>query len=407
MTSSDSSADAIVLAQRSRSSGYVRASSPTDAAESAGSRPAAAPVQREFWADNLRVLVIAAVVVFHTATGYLGGTSWYFMQRAGSGAWSTLVFPAEVVATFALGPLFFIAGWFSARSVARNGAGSFVRARLLRLGIPLLAFIFLVNGLADYVGQLGQRRHPSLAGFLGSSFGVGPMWFVAALLTFSLAYAVLRRLHVSPAQRRWSAVQVMVAAAAAIAVTGFLTWQRWPLDDGTTFLDARWAEWPQGAVLFALGAWAGQAGNLEDLTALARRLGWTALTAVAALAAVLGYEQERGSLWSALHGTAWPTVVMAVLYGVISIAFTVWFTALIRARWSGTGRLRSRAGQASYATYFVHPLVVTGIMVMFASLTLAPELKFLIVAVIGVPACFLAGYAFTRLARLRHLAAQP
>ena len=355
------------------------------------------PFQRQYWADNLRVLVIAAVVVFHAATAYLGGTSWYFMQRTSSAAWSALVFPGEVIAVFALGPLFLVAGWFSARSVAHRGAGAFARARLLRLGLPLLAFIFLINGLADYVGLLRQDRHPNLAGLLGSSFGLGPMWFVAALLTFSLAYALLRRLHVPAVECSRSAAQVLAAAAALIAVTAFLTWQRWPLDDATTFLDARWAEWPQGAVLFALGARAGQAGSLVDLTARARQLGWTALAAVAALAVALGYEQERGNLGSALHGAGWPTILMAVLYGVISVAFSVWFAAIIRARWTGSGPLRARAGQASYATYFLHPLVLTAVMVLFGPLALAPELKFLIVAVVAVPACFLAGYTGNRL----------
>jgi glucans biosynthesis protein C len=355
------------------------------------------PVERLCWADNLRVLVIAAVVVFHAATAYLGGPSWYFMQRTTSGAWSALVLPGEVIAVFALGPLFLVAGWFAARSVAHRGAGAFARARLLRLGIPLLAFIFLINGLADYVGQLRQDRHPSLAGFLGSAFGVGPMWFVAALLTFSLAYALLCRLHVPAALSRRSAVQVLVAAAALIVVTAFLIWQRWPLDDATTFLDARWAEWPQGAVLFALGAWAGQAGRLEDLTARARQLGWTALAGVAALAALLGYEQERGNLGSALHGAGWLTILMTVLYGIISVAFTVWFTAIIRARWTGSGPLRAGAGQASYATYFLHPLPLTAVMMLFGPLALAPELKFLIVAVVAVPVCFLTGYTANRL----------
>jgi hypothetical protein len=58
--------------------------------------------------------------------------------------------------------------------------------------VPLLAFVFLINGLAGYVGQVRQEHQPGLAGFLGSSIGLGPMWFVAALLTFSLAYALVR-----------------------------------------------------------------------------------------------------------------------------------------------------------------------------------------------------------------------
>ena len=54
------------------------------------------------------------------------------------------------------------------------------------------------------------------------------------------------------------------------------------------------------------------------------------------------------------------------------------------------------AGRASYATYVLHPLVLTAIMVLFASLALAPELKFLIVAAVAVPVCFLAGYTATQ-----------
>lgn len=357
----------------------------------------AAREQRQGWVDNLRVLVIAAVVVFHAGTGYLGGTNWYFEQRVTPGAWSAMILPAEVVAVFALGPLFLVAGWFSARSLAHKGAGAFARARLLRLGIPLIACIFLINGLASYVGQLGAGWRASLAADLGGSYEVGPMWFVVALLAFSLVYAIVRGLHGPPAQRRRPVAQVIVAAAGLIAVAAFVTWQRWPLDNSNTFMLNRWAEWPQGAVLFGLGVWAGEVRCFDDLLAWARRLRWFTLAGVFLLAALIGYENARGNLGSALHGTGWPAMLTAVLYGMISVAFTVWFTATIRARWSGGGPLRARAGQASYATYFLHALVLTAIMAAFAPLAVAPELKFLIVAAVAVPACFLAGYALTRL----------
>jgi glucans biosynthesis protein C len=237
---------------------------------------------------------------------------------------------------------------------------------------------------------------PVWADYLGGTYGAGPLWFVAALLAFSLAYALLRRVYPPPVVRRWSGAQVMVAAAVLIAVTVFLV-SRWsPLDAANTFLNPQWASWPQGAGLFALGVWAGEAGSLYDLTAWARQLGWTALAATALLVAMAGYEQARGQAGSVLHGAGWPIMLGVVLYGIISVAVTVWFTALIQARWSGDGPLRARAGRASYATYVLHPLLLTAIMVLFASLALAPELKFLVVAVVAVPVCFLAGYAATR-----------
>jgi fucose 4-O-acetylase-like acetyltransferase len=362
----------------------------------------AAPGQRQHWADNLRVLVIAAVVMWHTAQAYLGGSAWYYMDRTTSKAWTTAFFPAYAISIYALGPLFLVAGWFSARSLAHKGAGAFARTRLLRLGVPLIVFIFLIDRLAAYLGDLGRDQHPTLAHYWGvppqsgGPYEVGSLWFVAALLAFSLVYALLRRVHPPPAARRWSGAQAMVAAALLIAVTAVLVWQRWPLGGAHTFLNLRWDLWPKGAGLFALGVWAGEAGSLEDLTTWAPRLGWTALTAAALWAAPAVYLKTRGHLESAFHGAGWLVMVNVVLYGIIAVAFTVWFTALIRARWSGDGPLRARAGWASYATYVLHSLVLTAVMVLFASLALAPELSFLVVAVVAVPVCFLAGYAVMR-----------
>jgi len=356
----------------------------------------AGPSQREYWADNLRVLVITVVVVYHTALVYLGGTPYYYEERTTSTLWSNVFAPAWIISVFALGPLFLVAGYFSARSLARKGPGAFARARLLRLGVPLIVFIFVFNPLDDYLGHLRQSPHPSLAHWLSVDHAAGLLWFVAALLACSLAYALLRSVRPAPAACRWSGAQAMVAATVLIAVTAFLVWQRWPLGGSHTFLNLFWDHWPQGAVLFALGAWAGEAGSWENLTAWAPRLGWIALAATAVFAAVGVYEKMHGHLQSALHGTNWVSLGAAVLYAIISVAFTVWFTALIRARWTGHGPLRARAGRASYAAYILSDLVIIPVAVLFASVALAPELKFLIVAAVAVPACYLIGYAATR-----------
>jgi len=93
----------------------------------------------------------------------------------------------------------------------------------VRLGIPLIVFIFLIDRLASYLGDLGYGHHASLADYLsgrnGGPYAVGSLWFVAALLAFSLAYALLRRVHASEAGRRRSGAKVMVAVAIVIAVT--------------------------------------------------------------------------------------------------------------------------------------------------------------------------------------------
>jgi glucans biosynthesis protein C len=181
---------------------------------------------REQWVDNLRVIVIAGVIVMHAAVAYLVDIAdWYYnAERTSSGVWPMLLSgPALIGALFALGPLFLVAGWFSARSLARRGAGGFVRSRLPRLGVPLVVFVLLIDPLTAYVGDRGKG---DLTAPLGTrQMQVGVMWFVAALLAFSVAYAALRRLHPAAAPRRPLRPGVLVAAALMIAVSSFAVWQ--------------------------------------------------------------------------------------------------------------------------------------------------------------------------------------
>jgi glucans biosynthesis protein C len=104
----------------------------------------------------------------------------------------------------------------------------------------------------------------------------------------------------------------------------------------------------------------------------------------------------RGMDQALAMGADLPTMVFALLDGVIAVTGTLWFTAWLRRRWPTHGPLLGKAARASYATYFIHPLVLTAIMVAFASVAMAPEIKFVLVAAAGVAACFTAGYALTR-----------
>ena len=303
--------------------------------------------------------------------------------------------PALIGALFALGPLFLVAGWFSARSLARRGPGGFVRSRLLRLGVPLAVFVLLIDPLTAFVGSRGKG---DLTAPLGTrQMQVGVMWFVAALLSFSVAYAALRHLHPAAAPRRPLRTGVLAAAALTIAVSSFAVWQLWPVT-AETYLYLRVGEWPQGAVLFALGVLGAEAGWLQDLPpALARRLGWVAAAGVATLLALMvSLVLARGAGQALVMGADLPTMTFALLDGVIAVTGTLWFTAWLRYRWPTHGPLLGKAARASYATYVIHPLVLTAVMVAFASVALAPEIKFVLVATAGVAVCFMAGYALTR-----------
>jgi hypothetical protein len=347
--------------------------------------------------DNVRILVIAGVIVVHTATAYvLDLAAWYYDDElAAAGVWSVPLTPvAGFGALFALGPLFFLAGWFSVRSLARRGPGGFARTRLVRLGVPLVLFIALVEPLTDYLGNVWDEPY-GLAHYVVTT-EVSVLWFAAALLVISLLFAVSARLRPVPGPPRPLGWGILVLAAATIAVSSFVVWLVLPLNR-EMFLNLRVAQWPQGAVLFGLGVMAARAGWLVDLDRrFVHRLGGLTIGATLALFTVLGVQLATGADEIETRGDV-PTVLFALCYGPVAVGFTLWFVAFARRRWPDHGPLVGVASRASYATYFSHPLTLTTLMVAFAAVPLGPALKFPLVAALAVPLCFGVGYVLIRL----------
>lgn len=355
---------------------------------------------RELWVDVLRVVVVAGVIVVHTATAYISDVAdWYYDELTTSTFWSTLlVFPAVAGAMFGLGPLFFLAGWFSPRALAHRGPGGYASSRLVRLGVPLVVFLVLIQPLADVVGSSHDEVRLSYRSALGDT-ELSVMWFVFAILVFSMVYAAARRIFPRPSTRTPARLGLLLAAAAVvIAACSLLVWQLWAWNSGA-LRTARLGEWPQGAVLFALGVHAGERGWLDRLPrSLARRLGWVALAGTLAIVALFAALDVSGESEAVLdEGAGWGTVPFAVLDGVVAVSLTVWLLDWARRHWRTHGRLVGQAARASYPAYVMHPLLLTTVMVLLAPVPAAPEVKFLLVSLVGVPVCFAGGWVLTRI----------
>ncbi len=124
--------------------------------------------------DNLKVVLTFLVIFHHAGQAYGDGGEWGYTPSN----------PAEVMpwiwhffstnAAFFMGLYFFISGYFVPGSYDRQGFSTFVRKKILRLGVPLL----LMGGLLTYATGKVELAH---------------MWFVESLLIFSFFYAVLRK----------------------------------------------------------------------------------------------------------------------------------------------------------------------------------------------------------------------
>ncbi len=153
-------------------------------------------MKRLWYVDNLRIFLISLVVLQHLAISYGAPGSWYYNESEPDGL---LILPmAMFVATnqaFFMGLFFLISAYFTEISLKSKTPGRFLASRMLRLGIPILLFYFLISPGMGFM-LVRRLRDPGvsfLSIFLeGDWFGIGPLWFVEALLIFTLIYLGFR-----------------------------------------------------------------------------------------------------------------------------------------------------------------------------------------------------------------------
>jgi peptidoglycan/LPS O-acetylase OafA/YrhL len=125
---------------------------------------------RLLYIDNLRWTMIILVISMHAADTYSPFGNWYFVDRRPVSLASVLVFGAwqMYLQSFFMGLLFFIAGYFVPSSFDRKGAIGFLRERAVRLGVPVLLYMFCVGPVTEYYvptrGHRQSRRRSPMSG---------------------------------------------------------------------------------------------------------------------------------------------------------------------------------------------------------------------------------------------------
>ena len=167
-------------------------------------------MRRLYFLDNLRIALTILVIAHHVGQAYgPTGGSWPIQESARAAILGPFF---TVNRSFFMSLFFLISGYLMVMSYDRGRPGSFLRGRLLRLGVPLVVFFTLVIPLQQYlchchIGDLkgvgfwqyytwhyfGAGEPP--AGWQGPprpEMNFGHLWYVEHLLVFSLCYAGLR-----------------------------------------------------------------------------------------------------------------------------------------------------------------------------------------------------------------------
>lgn len=141
------------------------------------------PPPRLAYADTLKVLLVAGVIVGHVTMSWSGIHAWVLEEPPVREPLLTVIKLVALVGMMFAMPLFFmIAGAFTPRSLARKGLRKFLIDRTVRLGVPVVFFVLVFAPMVEYADSDNKGWNKGFLAFIPYIWkhpAPGPTWFLA------------------------------------------------------------------------------------------------------------------------------------------------------------------------------------------------------------------------------------
>lgn len=340
--------------------------------------------------DNLRILLTVLVVLHHAALTYSNIPLWFYAEPAQDPSGGLLDIFIALNQTFFMGFFFLASGIFVPGSTERRGVKSFLRGRVIRLGVPLLLFLLLMRPIIAVSGYLehGEGETPYWL-YLLVTWDPGPMWFVETLLVFSLAYVLIRQLRPPRqeliAQRRTGRFPepTMIVGFTLVLIGATYLWRvlvpvgsYWPIVGlpTPTFL-------PQYVLLFTIGVLAYRRGWFD---AIPRAAGLGGLATAIASLVLLG-PIAAISIEAAMQRGSLASLIMAAFENTFAVGVILFLLWLFQRFFNQQGKFGRFLSDNAYAVYFLHTLVLVALGHALSGWDASAIAKFATLAVLALP----------------------
>jgi surface polysaccharide O-acyltransferase-like enzyme len=356
--------------------------------------------------DHLKVVLTMLVILHHTFIAYGAPGGWYYSQKTTvTGAIIPMTVFVAVNQAFFMGFFFFLSALFVPSSYDKKGPLKFITDRLIRLGVPLLFYSFVLSPFLSFIpykwayGQTATYLQ-YLSGFHPwVDFGV--LWFVAALLIFTLLYA-LYRVTVNSLGKvvKLPTVTTILFFAIVIGLISFAVRIIFPVGWVLKPLGFQLGHFPQYIALFILGLIAAKSKWLNDADLkTGKRMRTIAICIVVIgfpmlfiMRRVLNFPIEWFS-----SGAHWQQAFYAVWEQLVGFSMITALLCIGKHKWNKPSAFLSTFSRSAFAVYIFHPLVVISLTVAASGWAVDPALKLLVVAPLAVLFSFLLGMLLVKM----------
>ncbi len=347
--------------------------------------------KRIYYFDFIRVYLVMLVFYHHSAISFGASGGWYYIsERVDRVAQALLSVSMGIDQSYFMSLFFFISAYLLPASFDRKGLKAFVKDRVLRLGVPLALFYFVL--------------HPLLVLWIRGTWGkpgLGPMWFVFTLLIFESVYAAYRylskrQLVIRLTKRLW------VMAVVFILFTGIVAFviRLW-MPIGSSVFGLQLGYFTLYTAMYFLGIVAYRKKLLDRLD-MHSGYRWLALIVFIMIPSLIyfgittpGFQKDLNGGWngSALYYAVWESIMcVGICYFLLSFG---------KSYLNRPSTTVQRLSRNSYSFYIVHPFAIVGCVFVAEMIPITPLARLALVCIIGIPLCFALAAAFRQL--LRHL----
>ncbi|UOE95144.1 acyltransferase family protein [Alkalihalobacillus sp. LMS39] len=352
--------------------------------------------KRLYYLDYLRVVITILVIVHHTAIAYGAGGDWIYKDVDESELTISMIVLTIFTAvnqSFFMGLFFFLSGYFTPGSYDRKGGKSFLKDRLLRLGIPLLVYLSILGPIITYIAHFKEQmslveyylQHVITLNILH----IGPMWFVETLIYFSLLYAVYRVLNKRSMSKNIAlpTSKQLVIIALALGLVAFLV--RLVIPVGYSWLGLQFGYFPAYILLFISGIIAYRQKWLEQISRPLVKT-WVRISVLSIpllpLAFLAGGALEGNMEYEG--GVNLQAFVYAMWEPFVAFGIILWLLKTFEQKMNTPSNRKTILANAAYTVYIIHPVVIVGLSILLTGSALFPIVKFVIVSLLGTIVCF-------------------
>lgn len=363
---------------------------------------------RLWYIDNLRIFLISLVVLHHLSITYGAPGDWYYNEtEAGFPEIIPLLMFVLTNQSFFMGMFFFISAFFILPSLKRKRTVKFLKDRLTRLGIPLLLFYFILSPFTVFLlFRFIRGDEVSLIDFWinQKGTGFGPLWFVEALLLFTLLFLLVKPVKVNRQIPFPGTFTILLAAI----TTGFIQYviRIWlPVGWSMPFTNFQFPFFVQYVFLFVLGIVAYKNNWLDSITFNTGKkwfmFAQVVIFIVFPLIFILGGSFEQADLF--MGGGTWQSAGYAILEQVLGFSLIIGLLGIGKKYLNQQSPIARQLSDSAYGVFVFHTPVIVAISIVFAGWHTSPLLKFITLAPLALTACFFLAWIVKKIPVVRKI----